>query len=168
MRRGVAQRVALSGMLTALMMVLGLIERQFPLPVGIPGIKLGLANSVLLYSVYMLGVRQSIALMLIKTLLSWFIYSNMNAMLYSFMGGALSLAAMVFISRMPGMSEIGTSVMGAVCFNIGQILAAVWQLKTPQLLFTYLPVLMISGIVTGILTGAVAKLVIQHLKTMVR
>ena len=155
-------------MLTALMMVLGLIERQFPLPVGIPGIKLGLANSVLLYSVYMLGVRQSIALMLIKTMLSWFIYSNMNAMLYSFTGGALSLAAMVFVSRMPGTSEIGTSVMGAVCFNIGQILAAVWQLKTPQLLFTYLPVLMISGVVTGILTGAVAKLVMRHLKTMMR
>ncbi len=168
MRKGAAQRIALSGMLTALMMVLGLIERQFPLPVGIPGIKLGLANSVLLYSVYMLGVRQSILLMLIKTLLSWFIYSNMNAMLYSFAGGTLSLCAMIMVSRLPGMSEVGTSVAGAVCFNIGQILAAVWQLRTPQLLFTYLPVLMISGVVTGILTGVVAKLVIQHLRVLTR
>ena len=153
-------------MLTALMMVLGLIERQFPLPIGIPGIKLGLANSVLLYSVYMLGTRQSILLMLIKTLLSWFIYSNMNAMLYSFAGGALSLGAMLLVSRMPGVSEVGTSVAGAVCFNVGQILAAVWQLHTPQLLFTYLPVLMISGVVTGILTGMVAKLVIRHLRSL--
>jgi len=166
LRKGAAQRIALSGMLTALMMVLGLIERQFPLPVGIPGIKLGLANSVLLYSVYMLGVRQSILLMLIKTLLSWFIYSNMNAMLYSFAGGTLSLCVMIMVSRLPGMSEVGTSVAGAVCFNIGQILAAVWQLRTPQLLFTYLPVLMISGVVTGILTGVVAKLVIRHLRVL--
>ena len=101
MRRNVAWRVALSGVLTSLMLVLGIVERQFPLPVGIPGIKLGLANSVLLYSVYMLGAKQSIILMLLKTLLSWFIYSNMDAMVYSFCGGVLSLAVMMLAARMP-------------------------------------------------------------------
>lgn len=168
LRRSIAQRVALAGMLTALMMVLGLVERQFPLPVGIPGIKLGLANSVLLYAVYMLTPKAAVALMLVKTALSWFIYSNMNAMLYSFCGGALSLAAMLLVCRIPGMSEVGTSVSGAVFFNVGQILAAVWQLRTPQLLYTYLPVLLISGVVTGVLTGMVAKLVIRHLRYMTK
>ena len=125
MRRGLAWRIALSGILTSLMLVLGLIERQFPLPVGIPGIKLGLANSVLLYGVYMLGIRQTVILMILKTLMGWFIYSNMSAMLYSFAGGALSVLAMVLISRINGMSVIGASVGGAVCFNIGQVLMAV-------------------------------------------
>ena len=165
MRRGFAWQVALSGMLTALMMVLGLVERQFPLPTGIPGIKLGLANSVLLYAVYMLGIKQSILLMLIKTLLSWFIYSNMNAMVYSFCGGAMSLAAMLAAMRIRGISEVGTSIAGAVFFNIGQILAAVIQLHTPQLLYTYLPVLMVSGVITGMIAGIVARMVIRNLRS---
>ena len=168
MRRNVAWRVALSGVLTSLMLVLGIVERQFPLPVGIPGIKLGLANSVLLYSVYMLGAKQSIILMLLKTLLSWFIYSNMDAMVYSFCGGVLSLAVMMLAARMPGISEAGVSVLGAVFFNVGQIAAAVVKLHTPQLFFTYLPVLMVSGVVTGMLTGIIAKLVMRHLGGMMK
>ena len=83
MRTNRTQVVAISGLLTTLMLVLGLIERQFPLNVAIPGIKLGLANSVLVYSLYILGVRQTLVLALLKALLSWLIYMNMSAMLYS-------------------------------------------------------------------------------------
>ncbi len=164
MRNKSAQRVAISGLLTSLMLVLGLIERQFPLTAAIPGVKLGLANSVLLYSLYMLGIKQSIVLMLLKALMSWLIYSNMNAMLYSLMGGTLSLAAMVLLFKIKGVSVIGVSAIGAVFFNIGQILMSVLMLRTPQLLFTYLPILMVSGVVTGILTGVVAQMVMKHLK----
>ena len=99
MRNHSAQRVALSGLLTSLMLVLGLIERQFPITAAIPGVKLGLANSVLLYSLYMLGTRQSIVLMLLKALMSWLIYMNMNAMFYSLAGGVLSLLAMALMKR---------------------------------------------------------------------
>ena len=95
MRNGSAQRVAVSGLLTSLMLVLGLIERQFPLTAAIPGIKLGLANSVLIYALYMLGVKQSIVLMLLKAMMSWLIYTNMQAMFYSLAGGVLSLLAMI-------------------------------------------------------------------------
>lgn len=166
MRRNSAQRVALSGLLTSLMLVFGLIERQFPITAAVPGIKLGLANSVLLYSLYMLGIRQSIVLMLLKALMSWLIYTNMNAMFYSLAGGALSLLLMVLLSRMNGVSILGVSALGAVFFNVGQILMAVLMLGTWQLLVTYLPILMVSGVVTGILTGVVAQMVIKHLKTM--
>ena len=69
MRNKSAQRIALSGLLTSLMLVFGLIERQFPLTAAIPGVKLGLANSVLLYSLYMLGVKQSFILMLLNMIL---------------------------------------------------------------------------------------------------
>ena len=163
MRKHSAQRVALSGLLTSLMLVLGLIERQFPITAAIPGVKLGLANSVLLYSLYMLGTRQSIVLMLLKALMSWLIYMNMNAMFYSLAGGVLSLLAMALMKRVAGVSIIGVSALGAVCFNVGQILMAVWMLHTPQLLVTYLPVLMLSGVVTGVLTGMIARLVMKHL-----
>ena len=166
MRNKKAQRIALSGLLTSLMLVLGFIERQFPLTAAIPGIKLGLANSVLLYALYMLGIRQSIVLMLLKALMSWLIYMNLSAMLYSFAGGVLSLTAMILISRIGGVSVIGVSAMGAVFFNIGQILMAAWVLGTPQLIVTYLPVLMVSGVLTGILTGVIGRLVMKHLHAL--
>lgn len=166
MRNKKVQQVALSGLLTSLMLVFGFIERQFPLPVPVPGIKLGLANSVLLYALYMLGIRQTIVLMMLKSLMSWLIYMNLSAMLYSFAGGVLSVAAMILVSRMKGVSPIGVSALGAVFFNIGQILMAAWVLGTPQLIVTYLPVLMVSGVLTGILTGVIAKLVMKHLRAM--
>ena len=166
MRNTEVEQVALSGLLTSLMLVFGFIERQFPLPVPVPGIKLGLANSVLLYALYMLGIRQTIVLMLLKSLMSWLIYMNLSAMLYSFAGGVLSVAAMILVSRMKGVSPIGVSALGAVFFNIGQILMAAWVLGTPQLIVTYLPVLMVSGVLTGILTGVIAKLVMKHLRAM--
>ena len=164
MRNGSAQRVAVSGLLASLMLVLGLIERQFPLTAAIPGIKLGLANSVLIYALYMLGVKQSIVLMLLKAMMSWLIYTNMQAMFYSLAGGVLSLLAMIALSRIKGVSVIGVSALGAVGFNIGQIIMAVAMLHTPQLIVTYLPVLMVSGVATGVLTGVVAQMVMKHLK----
>ena len=164
MRNQGARRIALSGLLTSLILVFGLIERQFPLPIAVPGVKLGLANSVLLYSLYMLGIRQSVVLMLLKALLSWLIYMNLSAMLYSLAGGVLSLVAMILVMRIRGVSVIGVSALGAVFFNVGQILAAMLVLNTPQLLLTYLPVLMVSGVVTGVLTGMVAQTVMKHLK----
>ena len=166
MRNKSAQRVAVSGLLTSLMLVFGLIERQFPLTAAIPGVKLGLANSVLLYSLYMLGVKQSFILMLLKALMSWLIYTNMSAMFYSLGGGLCSLLVMILLSRMNGVSILGVSALGAVFFNVGQILVAVVMLNTPQLIVTYLPVLMVSGVVTGVLTGVVAKMVLKHLKSL--
>ena len=141
MRNKSAQRVAVSGLLTSLMLVLGLIERQFPLTAAIPGIKLGLANSVLIYALYMLGIKQSVVLMLLKALMSWLIYTNMQAMFYSLAGGALSLLAMIALSRIKGVSVIGVSALGAVA-------------------------LMVSGVVTGVLTGVVAQMVMKHLKVI--
>ena len=166
MRNNRVHQVAISGLLTSLMLVLGLVERQFPLSAALPGIKLGLANSVLLYALYMMGVRQSVLLMLLKALMSWLIYTNLSAMFYSLGGGALSLLAMVLLSRVNGVSVIGVSALGAVFFNVGQILVAVLMLNTPQLLMTYLPVLMVSGVVTGILTGIVAQMVMKHLRQL--
>ena len=149
-----------------LLLVFGLIERQFPLTAAIPGVKLGLANSVLLYSLYMLGIRQSVVLMLLKALMSWLIYTNMNAMFYSLAGGVLSLLAMIILYRVQGVSIVGVSAVGAVFFNVGQILMAVVMLGTPQLIVTYLPILMISGVVTGVLMGVVAQMVMKHLKAI--
>ena len=162
----VAKRVAYCGMLTALAMVFSYIEVLIPFHFGVPGIKLGLANSVLLYAIYMLGVKETLILMLLKALMSWVIYTNLNAMLYSLAGGVLSVASMLLLYRVKGISAIGVSAVGAVFFNVGQIMMAVLMLRTPGLLFTYLPVLMVSGVITGVLTGVVAQMVMQHLRVL--
>ena len=173
MRNGSARRVAVSGLLTSLMLVLGLIERQFPLTAAIPGIKLGLANSVLIYALYMLGVKQSIVLMLLKAMMSWLIYTNMQAMFYSLAGGVLQIVAFtelvikrlrytlrLFVFAVPYLA-----VLSAIAAGFGWLPAA--QPGTWALFFLiFLAVLMVSGVATGVLTGVVAQMVMKHLKVI--
>lgn len=151
------------GLLTALALVLGYVERLIPVAPGIPGIKLGLANTVLLYAVYLTSVKQSALLMVLKVLLSGFLFAGLSGMLFSFAGGALSLLVMLLIRRIPGVSIVGVSLCGAFSHNIGQILAASLVVE-PRAAFSYLPVLLISGLVTGFLTGIAAKYAMKGLE----
>ena len=122
--RGNTRRIALSGLLTALMLVFGFIERLIPIAGAPPGVKLGLANSVLLYAVYMMGAKESFVLMLLKVLLTGFLFGNPQSMVYSFSGSLLSLCAMLLMHRVRGVSPVGVSVVGACFFNVGQVIAA--------------------------------------------
>lgn len=148
--------IARFGLLTAMALMLGYFERFIPIAPGIPGIKLGLANTVLLYGVYLMDAKSAWLLMCAKVLLSGFLFAGLSGMLYSFAGGILSLAAMLLLHRINGVSPIGVSVGGAVCHNIGQIAMACMVVQSRAVL-SYLPVLMISAIVTGVLTGVMAK-----------
>lgn len=209
-------------MLTALALVLGWLDRAVPvtwfLSGAVPGIKLGLANTVLLYAVYLMDWKGCVLLMLAKVFLSGFMFGSMSAILYSLSGGVLSLAVMLLarrrprlgslviallaaasdvmllirnphprgqmlwcvilialacvaavaayaiIGRHPEYAVLGTSLAGAVAHNIGQILAASAVLRTPQLMYTYLPVLVGIGAVVGCLTGIVAQRVFRALR----
>ncbi len=155
-------RLALSAMLLAVMMVLGYVESLVPIS-GVPGIKLGLSNSVLLLSLYWLGIPVSIQLMVMKVGLSAFMFGGVSAIPYSLAGGVLSLAVMILlIYVVKGVSPIGAGVAGAVGHNIGQVLMAMIILQLPQLLY-YLAILMVVAIFTGALTGTVAQLLMKHL-----
>jgi heptaprenyl diphosphate synthase len=122
-----------------------------------PGIKLGLGNSVLLLSLYWLGIPFSAVLMLGKVFLSGFLFGNPAAMQYSLAGGVLSMLFMVLaIFGLKGISPVGAGVVGGVMHNVGQILVAMVQLQTASLMY-YMAVLMIAGVVTGFLTGSVTK-----------
>jgi heptaprenyl diphosphate synthase len=150
------------GILTAVALVLGYVEHLIPITT-IPGIKLGLANTVLLYALYLLDIRSAVILMVLKVGLSGFLFGGVTAMMYSFAGGVLSLAAMLLIKRLPGVSIIGVSALGAVMHNIGQLLVASLIVETRAVMI-YLPVLLVSAVVTGILTGVVAKYAIKGLR----
>jgi len=160
----VAQRVALMAMMTALAFVLSWIERLFPPIAGaVPGIKLGLANVVVLIMLYHRGFRQAFVVSLVRVLAVGFVFANLNAMLYSLAGGLFSLCVMGLARRTRWFSPVGVSVAGGVAHNVGQILLAMLILGS-GLLVTYLPVLLVAGAVTGIVTGVVATGVLRHLK----
>lgn len=156
-------RLALAAMLVAVMMVLGYIESLIPIG-GVPGMKLGLANSVLLLALYWLGIRISIQLMLIKVFLSGFLFGNLMAIQYSLAGGVLSLLVMILLTHtVRGFSPIGAGIAGAVMHNVGQVLVAMLVLQTSQLMY-YLAVLVLVAIATGAVTGTVAQMLMKHLR----
>ena len=217
-----AQKVARFGLLTALALVLGLMDRAVPVSAllggFIPGIKLGLANTILLYAVYLMDWKSCVLLMLTKVVLSGFLFGSLTAILYSLSGGILSLAVMLLIRKKPEHGALtaaalagaallwllirnahpkgqillidiliamafaastviyaairrnrisgvmGTSLAGAVAHNAGQVLMACAVLHSPQLMTTYLPVLVGIGAAVGCLTGIVTERVLKTLR----
>ena len=156
------KKLTISALLVALAMILSYVEVLIPFNFGIPGIKLGLANLVVVVALY-LNARQALMISVVRILLVSFTFGNMAALLYSITGGLLSFAVMVLCRRIKGLSTMSVSVAGGISHNIGQILVAVFVVKNLNLLF-YLPVLMIAGIITGLLIGLVAGLIIPSVR----
>ncbi len=155
-------RLAMSAMFVAVMMVLSYIESLIPIG-GVPGMKIGLANSVLLLSLYWLGIVISIQLMIVKVFLSAFMFGGFMALPYSLAGGVLSLTVMIIlIYLVKGVSPVGVGVAGAVAHNAAQVGVAMLVLQTSQLVY-YMAILIAVAIVTGALTGTVAKLLMYYL-----
>ena len=155
-------RLTFSAMLTAVMLVLGYIESLIPIP-GVPGLKLGLSNSVLMLALYWMGVPAACALMVAKVLLSGLLFGGMSGMLYAFCGGALSLAVMsVLVYACRSFGTVGVGIAGAVSHNVGQVLAAMLVLQTNRLVY-YMGVLVLVGIATGAATGTLAALLMKHI-----
>ena len=154
-RRWDASAVAKLGLLTAVALVLGYFEHLLPIT-GIPGVKLGLANTVLLYALYLLDIPSAVLLMMLKVGLSGLLFGGPAAMLYSFAGGVVSLLIMIAARRMRGVSVVGVSVLGALSHNVAQLTVACFVVETRAVL-AYLPVLLLAAAVTGTLTGIIAR-----------
>ena len=159
------QRIALCGLLIAMMLVLGFVESRIPINAGIPGIKLGLSNGVLIFAIYMLDLPTAWLLMVLKVMLSGLLFGGFNTIMYALAGGVLSMLAMTMLSRVKGMHPITVSMVGGVMHNVGQVALAMILLHTQQLLY-YMAVLIIVGLICGALTGIVASNVMKHLKTI--
>ena len=157
-----ARRVALCGLLAALMLALGYVESLFPLSGAVPGLKLGLSNTVLLYAAYLLPLPTAWLLLALKVLLSTLLYAGASAFWFSLAGGVLSLGTMLLLRRARGVSVLGVSIAGALAHNLGQMLVAVAVLGTGRL-WVYFSVLALSAAGTGLLTGIVAKACIAHI-----
>lgn len=158
--------IAALAALTALAFGFGYLDYLIPLDgIGIPGVKLGLANLAVLAALYWFGAREAIAVSLSRILLFWFVFGNFNALLYSFCGAACSLLVMILVKRSRRLDELGVSVCGAVTHNLGQILAARF-LSGTFAIWAYFPVLLLAGTVTGAAIGFLFRLLNRRLASL--
>lgn len=150
------KRIAYAGMLTALALIFSYVETLLPVSFGVPGIKLGLANLIVITGIYFMRPTDVFGVMVARIFLASFMFGNMAALIYSLVGGILSFAVMLLLSRRKRLSMIGVSMAGGVSHNIGQILVAMYVVDNANLLY-YLPILCISGVLTGMLIGYIGK-----------
>lgn len=154
-------RVAYFGVFTALALIFSYIESLIPFDFGIPGVKLGLANLIIVFALYKLNLKDVYLLSLVRVLLSGALFGNYFSIVYSLAGGLLSLSVMAFLKHREGYSILGISMAGGVFHNVGQILVAMILVETFSVIY-YFPVLLLAGLVTGALIGVVAGEVLKR------
>lgn len=156
-------RLALYGILIALAFILSWLETFLPNPLEgmVPGIKLGLANLVVIITLFRLGFPAAAAISLLRILLTAFTFGNLSMLFYSLAGAVLSLLGMKLVQQSDRFSATGISIVGGLSHNIGQIIVAMLILGSS--LVYYLPYLIIGGCVSGFLIGLLASLILSRL-----
>lgn len=155
-------RIATCGVFTALAMIFSYIEALIPIPIGIPGIKLGIANVAIIVVLYAIGNVEGIIINFLRILLTGILFGNFYSFLFSLAGGMLSVTVMILVKKTRKFSILGVSIAGGVSHNAGQIIAAVLIMETPAIAY-YLPFLIIAGIVTGIAVGCVGQIITKRI-----
>lgn len=158
-------KVAVFGVFTSLALILSYVELLIPINFGIPGMKLGLANLLVVILLYKGCPRDALLLSVIRILLSGLIFGNMFSILYSLGGGLLSLAVMVFLKKTGQFTVAGISIGGGASHNVGQLLVAMFVVQTYQVGY-YLPVLLIAGVITGAVIGILSAEVLKRTQSI--
>lgn len=158
------RKITTLALLTAAAMILSYVESLLP-SVGVPGVKLGLANIAVIFALYRLGWKEALAISVVRVFMVSLLFGSLSALLYSLSGAALSLCVMTLLRRGGRFSSVGVSVAGGVAHNAGQILMAMLLLGTARLVYYY-PILVISGVAGGIFTGLTAALLIKRIPPM--
>ena len=153
--RDKTRRLTLSAILVTLAMIFSYIEFLIPISIGIPGIKLGFANLVIVIALYCLDARYAFAINIVRIILNGLMFTGVFAMTYALAGGLLSLLTMCLLKKTGRFSMIGVSMAGGVAHNLGQLIIASLMVENIKM-FLYFPVLLLSGLITGILIGTAA------------
>lgn len=161
-----AKEVALMGVMTALALIFSYVEVLIPFNFGIPGVKLGLANLVIVVALYVMPFKYAFLLDIMKILTASFLFGNGMTLIYSLSGGLLSFAVMALAKKIDKLSVIGVSVLGGVFHNLGQLIVAILVMGTLKIAY-YFSVLAVAGLVTGLLLGIVADRIISLLKKQI-
>ncbi|MBO5303874.1 MAG: Gx transporter family protein [Lachnospiraceae bacterium] len=150
------KKTAYLGMFLALALICSYIESLIPFHFGIPGVKLGLTNIVVILMLYCVGAKEAIIISVLRILLAGFMFGNPFSIIYSLSGGLFSFLMMYLLKRTGKLQIISISVAGGICHNIGQLCIASIVVENYNL-FYYMPMLLISGFITGFLIGILAQ-----------
>lgn len=162
MKSNKSKKTALFGMMVALAFTFSYLESLIPFNFGIPGVKLGLANLVVVIALYTMKPGEAFAIAVIRIFLAGLTFGNAYSIAYSLCGGVLSFVVMYLVKKTK-LSIIGVSMLGGICHNIGQITVAAIVMETVRIAY-YLPVLLVAGLVTGLALGVVSKLVVDRVQ----
>jgi heptaprenyl diphosphate synthase len=149
-------------LLAALALIFSYIEVLIPFNPGIPGIKLGIANLVIIVALYYLGPKYALTVNLVRILIAGLLFNGMFGALYSLSGGLLSWLVMVLLQKTRLFSVTGVSMAGGVAHNLGQLLTAAFIVSNIKV-FIYFPVLIFSGMICGTLIGILSYLILKKL-----
>ena len=144
-------------------MIFSYVEYLFPVNIGAPGIKLGLANIVIIVALFKLGVKYAFAINIVRIAVAGLLFSGIFGMLFGLAGGILSLTVMALLKKTGVFSIVGVSVAGGVVHNMGQLLIAALLMANFAVAY-YLPVLLISGVLTGAGIGVLSRILLLALK----
>ncbi len=158
-----AEKIALLGVLTAFSLVLSYFDSVIPFFSVLPGLKIGLANIIVLFALYKHSFKDAFIIVIVKCFLSSFLFGSFLSFIYGFFSSLVSLFVMNFIKSILNLNIVAVSTLGAVSHNITQCLIAVLILQNKALIYYYLPVLALSGAFAGIITGLITSNVIKRL-----
>lgn len=157
------KKTAYLGLFAAIAIIFGYVESLIPFFAGIPGMKLGLANLAVLFILEKYSWKEAALVSTVRILVIGFLFGNMFSILYSLAGAALSLTVMTLMKNFSGFSILGVSVAGGVSHNIGQLIVASFIVENTSLLY-YAPVLLISGVATGLLIGFLTREITKRIR----
>lgn len=149
-------KVAYLGVFLALALICSYVESLIPFYFGIPGVKLGLTNLVVVLMLYCVGAKEALLISVLRIVLSGFLFGNMFSILYSLAGGLLSFIVMVLLKKMGKGSMVLVSVCGGIFHNVGQLIVAAIVVENYNI-FYYFPILLLAGFLTGLLIGIASQ-----------
>ena len=161
--RNRTRRLTLLSLMVALALILSYVESKIPAFVAIPGVKVGLANIVVILALYKLGAKEAAAISGVRILIVSMLFGNAVSWVYSVTGAIFSFAVMLLLKKLTPLNEVTVSVAGGVMHNVGQIIAACMLMETAAVMY-YLPFLIVSGVIAGIAVGIAAALLIKRVK----
>ena len=156
------KKLTLLALLSAIALTIFMVEAQIPAPLPIPGIKLGLANIVTVFTVFTLGAKEGIAVLFVRIFLGAVFAGNFSTIFYSAAGGACAIGVTILLRKILTKKQLWVAgCLGAIAHSVGQMAMAITLLATPSLIL-YLPVMIVISIITGLFTGLCAQFLVNR------
>ena len=164
--RNNTKKLTTLAIIISLALILSFIESRIPAFVAIPGIKVGLANIAVIFTLYKIGTKEAIAVSILRVILVSFLFGTPVSLIYSVTGAIFSLTVMIILKKLTPLTEVTVSVSGGIMHNVGQMTAASFMLSTNVVTY-YLPFLLISGTIAGIAIGIASAILVKRINVNV-